>query len=191
MAPRPPALTLLGYALAGVVLVLVLQYLWRNWDNDEPVPARDPAAAPAAATAAPIDEERGYRESPRHAFPTIARPLWAEDQDQPEEDEPEDELVDEAVEAAPTGERSYVRLSMRKSFCRHLVELTAREWAVEDPAYNAVLERIRGGPSVYPDTLRGIYEDCLDSFVRRNITEKEVRCSMRAGSLAEVENCEP
>jgi serine/threonine protein kinase len=192
MRPRPSAMTLLGYALAGVVLVLVLQFLWRHWDKEEPPTTKAPVSAPAAATAAPIDDDRGYREPSRSAFPSVAGPLWAEDPEPEDGEDPEDELEDDpGLLPGPAEDRSYIRLSQRKSFCRHLVELTAREWAVEDPAYNTILERIRGGPSVYPDTLRGIYDDCLDSFVRRNISENEVRCTMRAGSLAEVENCDP
>lgn len=195
-------MVLLGYALAGVVLVLVLQFLWRSWDSDRPPPAASPADRPTALTGAPIEDHPGYREPSEPGFPSIAQPLWSTrragrtdgaDPGDELEDEPMDEGSDDetGIIDEPVGDRSYIRLSQRKSFCRHLVTLTAREWAVEDPAYNTLLEQIRGGPSTYPGPLREIYDDCLDGFGRRNISENEVRCTMRAASLAEVEHCEP
>jgi serine/threonine protein kinase len=198
---RPGAMVLLGYALAGVVLVLVLQYLWRSWDREPAPPAAATAGHPVAMTGAPVEDEPGYRAPADPQFPSVARPLWStagsrfDDGDEPEDD-PDDGPLDEAPDGAPggayepVGDRSYIRLSQRKALCRHLVDLTAREWAVEDPAYNTLLERIRGGTAAYPDALRALYDDCLDGFLRRNISEEEVRCTMRAGSLAEVEGCD-
>ncbi len=142
----PGLKTLLGYALAGVVLVLAVQYVWRTWDRVDPTSVQAPAAGPAANTGAPVDDNEGeprYRESSLPDFPSVAPPLWASqplDDEPADANEPSDEGYDEPeADDGPPGKRHYVRLSQRQSFCRHLVDLTAREWAVEDPAYNAVL----------------------------------------------------
>ncbi|MBM4372358.1 MAG: hypothetical protein FJ098_11935 [Deltaproteobacteria bacterium] len=131
----------------------------------------------------------------------MAPPAWAVLQPSGIRSGTEEELTDgdssSPDEATPPTEPGmpppeapdYVSLERRRAFCQHVVTLTAREWAVEDPAYNEVLDRIRTGPDAYPAPLQEIYRDCLDGFLRRGITEGEVDCTLRSGSLAEIENC--
>ena len=183
----------LATAIAGVsVLVVVL--LWRPWAGDETT-TRQPEAGPAAAAAAlpGIAVDRRPAGPGPETFPAVAPPYWVKtpnpsNEDEGWEDEPDDDEEEPAIEGPPE-ERHYVRLSRRRTFCRHLVVLTVREWAVEDPTYNSVLTTIQAGPDSYPDALRSLYDDCLSDFTRRNISEDEVRCTLRAGSISEVESC--
>jgi len=200
---RPALPASLGYALAGAALLLVGLLLWHPWAVDEQRTGetRGTAGHPTDERAAEngrFDRDRGLPH-----FPAVAVPAWAygpqhldkpDDDVRPEDDDDEELFVDEndeepAMSGESPDERHYIRLSYRRTFCHHLVILTAREWAVEDPAYNSVLERLQGGPSAYPESMRSIYDDCLDGFARRNISEEEVRCVMKAGSLTEVETC--
>lgn len=189
----------LAAAIAGVSVLVVVLLLWRPWAGDETTTQAGQGPEAAGAAQPGPGAEGGQEDSGQGTFHSTAprhprvrgNTNWPKDYDKGWEDEPapEDDDDEPLYEDGPPEKRHYVRLSRRRTFCSHLVVLTAREWAVEDPAYNAVLTKIQAGPGAYPDALRSLYDGCLSDFTRRNISEDEVRCTLRAGSLTEIESC--